>query len=454
MAIQLELFEPVPEVNSHKPSSPLKDDRNFVDQRQFVGRRPKTEATPANHCAIATHPLAVAELTHATLHGLIVVGDKTKLPLGRPWITFLLDQKTRMPLGFHLSFGPPSVQTVVQCLKNAILPKSYIKKSYPDIHNDWPCCGVPTKILFGASKEFVGSKGIKEMATALGFHADFSPSKNAWHENFIKRFLLVANQQLSPITGKSSSNIAEHWDYPAHNDAIITYGDLLHFVHKWVIDDYAQAQNHSLNDSPAKVWNREIVAHPRRSRPDLAHLDASLCCEERVLSREGIEFEKLFYNHQDIAAWRCDHMFKKLIAKTGDKVKIQYDPTDMSKIWAYDPRNHQFVEVPCRDQQYANGLTLWEHRAIRNHLRVERKKAMHQREKDLADIFEKAREILPPTGKSTSENATSKFQPHPHRPRLKKDFLLANRPQGHPSSISEGLPPAMSSDDSDRYGDE
>lgn len=454
MAIQLELFEPVPEVNSHKPSSPLKDDRNLVDKRQFDGGRPKTKATPANHCAIATHPLAAAELTHATLHGLMVVGDKTKLLLGRPWITFLLDQRTRMPLGFHLSLGPPSVPAVAQCLKNAVLPKSYIKKSYPDIRNEWACSGVPARILFGPSKEFVGSKKIKEMAAALGFHADYSPSMNAWHENFIKRFLVDANQQLSPITGNSSSNIAEHRDNPAQNDAIITYGDLLDFVHKWVIDDYAQAQDRSLNDSPAKVWDREIVAHPRRPLPDLAHLGASLCCEERVLSREGIEFENLFYNHHDIAAWRCDDMFKKLIAKTGDKVKIQYDPTDMSKIWVLDPRNHQFIEAPCREQQYAKGLTLWEHRAIRNHCRAERKKAMYQRKEAISDIFERACESLRPIGKSTSKNTTSKVRPHPHRARLKNDFLFANRHQGHPSSMPEGHPPALSCDDSNRYVDE
>jgi len=83
---------------------------------------------------------------------LIVVDDDSMLPLGRPTITTALDEYTRCPMGFNAGFEPPSCLAVMRCLKNAILPKTYVKREFPSIRNQWECYGVPELIVVDTTR--------------------------------------------------------------------------------------------------------------------------------------------------------------------------------------------------------------------------------------------------------------------------------------------------------------
>ena len=48
---------------------------------------------------------------------LLVVGGKTRLPLGRPFLTTCFDDSNRMVLGFQTSFEPPSFRSTSQLIK-------------------------------------------------------------------------------------------------------------------------------------------------------------------------------------------------------------------------------------------------------------------------------------------------------------------------------------------------
>jgi putative transposase len=83
---------------------------------------------------------------------IIVVDDKSMLPLGRPTITTALDEHTRCPMGFYSGFEPPSCLAVMRCLKHAILPKTYVAREFPSIKNQWDCYGVPELIVLPANR--------------------------------------------------------------------------------------------------------------------------------------------------------------------------------------------------------------------------------------------------------------------------------------------------------------
>jgi len=459
-----------------------------VDEYSIVASRYSKADAEARFAPVslgpnATYPLSAAELDHTKLD-LMVVNSKNNLTIGRPWIVFLVDRRTRMPLGFHVSFDPPSVQTVAQCLKNAFLPKSYVKKVYTDIRNDWPCYGVPKWIVFDRAMENVG-KDIEEMAACLGFHVEFCPRKKAWYKGRIERFMGTLNKRiLHKIPGTTFSNTAERGEYNSTKNAIIALDELLHLLHKWLVDDYAQTPHRGLKDIPAKVWEREISSHPILPPPNLADLNAKLGrVEERVLTRKGIEFENLFYSRDDVIAWRSDSKFKKLTDKTqtGQKVKIKYDPTDMSKIWVLDPRNHQYVEVPCKDQKYTKGISIWEHRSIKTHLRDKLKKEVDMcgLQQARAEIEAEVSEYLgrrkgkrrnstsayaarmaglgriAPAGDSSPLNSViATALPHTYRSKGNKGTAATKKTHKTPKPSSEGLPPAMPGDSIDLYDSE
>jgi len=49
--------------------------------------------------------------------------------------------------------------------------------------------------------------------------------------------------------------------------------------------------------------------------------------------------------------------------------EIRYDPNNLGRIWVCDPTDEKrWIEVPCQQFDYANGLTLTQHKYIRSQL--------------------------------------------------------------------------------------
>jgi putative transposase len=80
--------------------------------------------------------------------------------------------------------------------------------------------------------------------------------------------------------------------------------------------------------------------------------------EERTVSRNGIELNSLFYNSSALSHLRRSPDF-------AGKVKVKYDPTDLGHIRVYDPIKKTWLGVPALDFDYADKLSLWQHRVIR-----------------------------------------------------------------------------------------
>jgi putative transposase len=52
-------------------------------------------------------PMEVLQIDHTPVD-VIVVDQRKRLPIGRPWLTLAIDVRTRMVAGFHVSLWPTS----------------------------------------------------------------------------------------------------------------------------------------------------------------------------------------------------------------------------------------------------------------------------------------------------------------------------------------------------------
>jgi putative transposase len=52
-----------------------------------------------------------------------VVSELDRKPIGRPWLTLVIDVASRMIAGFHLSLDSPSSASVALAISHAVLPK-------------------------------------------------------------------------------------------------------------------------------------------------------------------------------------------------------------------------------------------------------------------------------------------------------------------------------------------
>ena len=93
--------------------------------------------------------------------------------------------------------------------------------------------------------------------------------------------------------------------------------------------------------------------------------------EERTVQRSGIDFESLRYQSPALARLRS-------ALPKGTRVRIKYDPADLSALYVFDPTGGAWLRVPAVDTEYTHGLSLWKHRVIRSYV---------LRQKQEADIY-------------------------------------------------------------------
>lgn len=305
-----------------------------------------------------TRPLERVECDDTKLD-IFVIDPVTLMPLGRPWLITLIDVYTKMILGFYLSFVPPSYLSVMQCLLHAIKPKKYVKEKYPKIKNKWAVYGIMEMLVVDNAKHW-HSKSFEEACLQIGTIVQYAPPRTPWYKPSIERFFKTLNLTLlHQLPGTTFSNIIEKGDYNPKENAIISIDFLEESFHHWIIDIYQNSHHRGIDDVPARLWEVGIAKYPPAIPTSKTELDVLIGhVASRVISASGIEIFGLFYNDETLAAIRGE-------LKTSKKVKIKFNPSDISIIYVYDKQNGRYLTVPCTDQDYAKGLTLWQHTLIR-----------------------------------------------------------------------------------------
>lgn len=329
------------------------------------GRRYATEKYHAvKQGREATRPLERVELDHTKMD-LMVVDTDTRLPLGRPWLTSMIDRYSRMVLGFHLTFLPPAYLSVMQCLKHAIRKKDYVRSRFPAVEHEWPTWGVPETLVVDNGKEF-RSRHFEDGCLELGIQIDFAPPRCGAYKGTVERWFGTENTKLlHQLPGTTFSNIFARRDYDPVRNAVITLDALLELVHVFIVDIYGQQVHRGLHDIPARRWDEGVSASPPRFPDSTRSLDVLLgCVAERSIRRSGIELFTLRYNCPELALVR-----RSLGSKC--KVRLKYDPSNLSMIHVLDPKVGRYLAVPSLDSRYTSGLSLWQHDVIRRYARRE-----------------------------------------------------------------------------------
>lgn len=314
-----------------------------------------------------TRPLERVECDH-TILDLFVIDPMMMLPIGRAYLTWMMCVFTKMVLGFYISFNPPSYLTVMECLKHAIRSKTYLRKKFPIIKNDWNPYGIPEVLVVDNAREFHG-RNLEDACHQLGIVLQFSQKGKPWLRPTIERsFRTLATQLLHQLPGTTFSNIFERADYEPGKTAIVTPDTLDEIMHKWIADVYQVSPHRGIRDIPALRWEKGIAEWPPALPVNNELLDVALgYTEERVVSARGIELDNLFYNDDELALVRRGLDSEK-------KVIIKRNPSDLSLIHVYDQKHNTYLPVPAVDQKYTKGLTLYQHNVISRYVRNELKR--------------------------------------------------------------------------------
>lgn len=330
---------------------------------------------------------------------VIIVTDKTREPIGRPTLVLCVDSYSALPTGFHITFGAPSAETAMACLRNAILDKSYVRKRFPDIQHDYPVYGIPMAV---GSDNHAGFRdaGFNQALAALNIDKVFGRKAESWSNPHVERtFRTIGTSLIHFLPGTTRSNPQDRGTYKSKEKATLTLSQLEHAVWLWIIDYITRKENKGRKAIPIELWKEGTDKNPVRSAQSIEQLDCLLApAKEAKLRRDGIEaFSGLRWNSPDVTRLRRQGNVKK-------EISVRYDPNDLDNIYILDPDTKTFIQVPSVDPEYTRGLTTYQHRVTR---KLTRKKIKGKI--SIADLCRTRAKIFGIVDKAAQETAVVKL---------------------------------------------
>jgi putative transposase len=301
-------------------------------------------------------PLQRIEIDH-TPCDIQVIDERTKLVLGRPWITVAIDHFSRMIVGMHIGFRGPSADSVLRCLRNAIAPKTYVKERFPAVEGEWPCYGLMEEIWVDNGLEFHG-KALEAAAQELGIHVHYCPARQPHYKGTVERFNRTLNHGvLHRLPGTTFSNYPKRLQYKSDEESILSLSELEEIIHHWVIDVYGCEFHRGIQSAPQQKWAEGVALSPPKLPPDLNALKVYLSqTERRHLSKNGIQANGLRYGSDALQEMR--HRYGDI------EVTVRIDPDDLETIYVLDEKRKIYVMAQCILPGYAEGLSTEQHKLI------------------------------------------------------------------------------------------
>jgi len=425
--------------------------RSRVRQINAYEKKKNREGNKAARDAYAPHksefpgadfPLSVVQVDHTPLD-IILVDDAHRQPIGRPWLTLLIDVYSRMILGFYISFDPPGNLSLGLCLTHAFLPKeNWLAKH--NIDTPWPCWGTPRTIHADNAKEFRGNM-LQQACKEYGIDLEWRPVATPHYGAHIERLLGTLNREIHNAPGTTFSNLKERGEYDSDKESAMTLTEFERWLAILCVEVYHQRPHSQLGMPPIAKWQEGILGTkispgtglPPRITDELRLKLDLMPFDTRTVQHYGIVWDHIQYQHDVLRRW------VNATDPNSPKNKRQFlcrrDPRDISVIWFYDPELEDYFAIPYRNTSRP-AISLWELRAAEHRAKQERPD--FPIEEDLIfQAYDKLREI-----EDNAKTMTKKVRRSRERSRVGINNARAHippvSPKAEPHPSQNKAPPA------------
>jgi putative transposase len=307
-----------------------------------------------------TAPLEQVQIDH-TVIDLIVVDERDRQPIGRPYLTIAIDVFTRCVLGVVITLEAPSAVSVGLCLAHVACDKRPWLEGL-NVEMDWPMSGKPRQLYLDNAAEFK-SEALRHGCEQHGVELDYRPPKQPHYGGVVERIIGTTMQMIhDELPGTTFSNPNQRGEYVSEREAALTLREL----ERWLalaVGAYHGSVHGGLLQPPAARW-AEVVARvgaPAAVTRATAFLVDFLPVIRRTLTRTGFVIDHIHYYSDALKPWIARR--ERLPA-----FLIRRDPRDISRIWVLEPEGQHYLEIPYRTLSHP-AVTLWEQRQALARLR-------------------------------------------------------------------------------------
>lgn len=292
---------------------------------------------------------------------VIVVDERHRLPIGRPYVTAAIDVASRCVVGLVVTLNAPSATSAGLCLAHMVVDKRVWLERL-EVDAVWPMSGKPRELYLDNASEFHSEalrRGCEQHGIELGYRPKGQPHYGGIIERLIGTMMGLVHDELP---GTTFSTTAQRGSYDSDGRAVLTVAELQRWLALAVAVYHGQVHD-TLGRTPAGVWGQLVAEQgpPVTVTNEAAFLVDFLPVIRRTLSRTGFVVDHVQYYSDALKPWIA-------VRERLGKFVLRRDPRDISRIWVLDPDAKVYLEVGYRTLSRP-AISVWEHGAAITRLR-------------------------------------------------------------------------------------
>jgi putative transposase len=279
-------------------------------------------------------PFEICHIDHTQLD-IELVSSFSKINLGRPWATFLIDAYSRRILAIYLTFDPPSYRSCMMVIRECV--RRYGR--------------FPATIVVDGGKEFQ-SIYFETLLAAYSCTKKTRPAAKPRFGSVCERIFGTANTMLiHNLQGNTQITRNPRGVTKSVNPKNLAIWDLYSLYNNlcdWAYEFYDKKSHPALNQSPREAFEYGLVLTGLRHHKIIPYddnfriftLPTTTKGTAKVIPNNGVKINNIYYWHNSFRSSE--------IEKTS--VSVRYDPYDMGVAYAYVKNQW----VTCISQHYTS----------------------------------------------------------------------------------------------------
>lgn len=308
-------------------------------------------------------PYQIFQIDHTRLN-VIVVDSEHRRPIGRAWITLLIELYSRVVPGFAVSLDAPSVNSISSAIRHAVLRKDQWL-SERDIKMSYPIFGKPVAIHGDNAREFRGDV-LRRVCKGHDMDLIWRPVGTPHYGAHIERLNGTLSTILQDVAGTTYRSPNERLDYDSEGNATMTLDELEAWLCYRIGTIYHRTPHGGLGKvTPLSKLKEGLVGTPDKPGAGLPpmvkderrlYLDF-LPREQRTVQASGVVWDVVNYFSDELRPLVGQRDPDS--AKKARKWDFARDDRQISPLHMFDPRVNDYIDIP-----YANlsrpVISVWE----------------------------------------------------------------------------------------------
>lgn len=290
-----------------------------------------------------------------TLVDVELMCRRTGKPLGRPWLTLMVDSFSRRVMAFHLGFNAPDRATVLMCFR------AFVQR--------WN--RLPFMTICDNGKDLI-ARDVENFVSTLGCHVRRRPAGKPRVGSVMERMFGTANTQLfhnldgntkltknvRMITGTHIPQKLANWGLE----------DLYKLIEFWAFEHYDNQPHPALDMTPKQAFEKAIKETGERPHKLISFNQDFLVASCPTVDRGGV---RTIDRQRGIKVHNFHYLspiFDSLRLHN-KKVPVRFDPNDVSRVFFQLP-NGQWVEARSMQLQHLARMNLRQLKALSEEYRL------------------------------------------------------------------------------------